>query len=81
MSQQQPTPEEIAAMESKMSAFYESKLPFVRINHEYLTKQADIAEARVRIFMANRALIKLEDETKESNDSMKKEGADGNTNK
>lgn len=48
-----PTPEEIAAHEAKMTEYYTKKLPLLRLRAEYDMKQADIAEARIRILIAN----------------------------
>ena len=67
-------------MESKMKDFYEEKLPFTRIHHEYMIKQMEIAEARVRILLANRALVKYETEEVPGVPN-KEEDSDGNTNK
>lgn len=57
------TPEQkakIAEYEANMLKFYEARLPFIRIQHEYETKNAEIIESRARIIRANDFVMQYE---------------------
>jgi hypothetical protein len=52
------SPEETAEQEKKIIDFMESKLPFLRVQHEYETLMAEIEEGRVRTIAAKQAQAK-----------------------
>lgn len=57
------TPEqeaEIKRYESEMTKFYETRLPFIRLQHEYETKKAEVMESRVRMIRANDFMVDYE---------------------
>lgn len=56
---EQMTDEKMKEMEAINTKFIEERLPFLRIQHEYETKMADVGEARVRQKASEMALAEL----------------------
>lgn len=81
-SEKQYSEEEIKKMEQEQTAYYESKLPFLRLKAEFDTLHMEIAEARIRTLQANhsyyQAILAQEKtikEAKEEPENSKKNGS------
>lgn len=81
------TPEQeksILDFENKMKAFYEERLPFIRIKHEHDVMQMEISEARLRTVQADdkfMAYQKMKDDLRKDseNENNKKDGSNKDT--
>lgn len=81
MESKEPTPEEIAEFEAKMTKHYEEKLPFLRIHAEFHMLNADIAEARLRTLSANSQFAQAMAQQQKLKEQSQEENKNGNANK
>lgn len=81
MIQTELTEEQIEKREQEMNEFYSKRLPFLKLQHEYEIKNADLMEARVRIYRAKMALAELEMREAEAKQAFEKEQNASNKNR
>lgn len=71
MQEPEVTPEEIKKRTQKMLKFYEERLPFIRVQHEYETKRMEVLEAQVRMIRADDFLFQYNEGKKKAEEDAK----------